>query len=218
MAGRAGAWLMHEPPQRYGRERIVVAQGGVIRDGEVVGRLRLGGVSVTADGGNSPATDVTITPRPLGPAARAGVYTLTMQPNSGGVVTDPLGGLVGVIPSGFTRSGHPFTSGSISFAIASAGHSGGDAWHLEVAAGSGQVVPLGAADAADGSGRLAGIAIGAVDATAAARPGVILTHGPAVVARSGLQWPAAYPDEGAREKVKVYEALQRAGIKVARTA
>jgi hypothetical protein len=99
---------------------------------------------------------------------------------------------------------------------AAAGFGPTDAWTITIVAGPGLVVPLGAPGAGDGSAVFAGITIGDVEPATGEQRAVILSRGPAEIAKSGLVWPEAYATEA--DRAPVYEAMLRRNIRVMQTA
>jgi hypothetical protein len=217
--GRPSTWLKSEPPSRFGRERATAPAAG-LSDGTVLGRITLGieppvitGAPTNAN--VSPPVEFVVTS--LGDDTRPGDYSTRIQ-NNNLFIHRPDGSSLGVVAD--LQSGappQPFISNELNFTVeAAAGFGANDAWTITITSGPNLVVPLSAPGTGDGSAVFAGICCGDVEPATGEQRAVILSRGPAEVAKSGLIWPEAYATEA--DRAPVYEAMLRAGIRVMQSA
>jgi hypothetical protein len=149
----------------------VIAAGGVLYRGSVLGRnttSSVAGAAVSGGTGNGTITGVA-----AGPTALPGVYHLTATSATNFTVVDP---------SGATRGpatvGTPYESDAIGFEINAGGTAFvvGDAFTVTVTAAAGEYL-LCASAASDGSQNPVGILVDSIDTTAGALPAGIYLEG-----------------------------------------
>lgn len=181
----AGEFIVSEANGWRSRDRVTVAEGENLKAGAVVGRAALGAATPAAVAGNS--GNGTVGAVTVGLGAKPGVYKVTfIEPASDAgtfIVEDPDGVNVGNgdVAVAFAGGGLGFTiaDGSNNFAS-------GDQFTITVAEGAGTVKEWDPADTS-GAAVVAGVLLAAVDATSAAKPGVIIARD-AEVRSADLQW------------------------------
>ncbi len=168
-------FLVSEANRTRSRESITVLSGQNLNSGHVIGKAtKAGTTTVTADGSNT--GDGTMGTVTVAADSKVGTYRLTIiEPatNAGAfMVQDPDGVDVGQgdVAAAFTGGGLTFTlaDGATDFAA-------GDAFTIEVDAGTGKVVEHDPAGT-NGSEVAAGVLLEAVDASAADKAGVIVVR------------------------------------------
>ena len=202
---RLGEWLKWEMDGRMSRKTVTVGAGD-LATGTVMGQITLGAATATAFSHNTAGTGAcgAVT---VGAGAKAGTYKVVIiEPGTGAgkfTVEDPDGILVGIgtVASAFSGGGLGFTiaDGTPDFVS-------GEGFDIVVAAGTGYYLALDD-DATDGSAVAAGILVEAVDASTAAKEGVIIYKNARIDTR-GLTWA----DASAGAKTAALAILANAGI------
>jgi hypothetical protein len=199
----------------YSRDEGVLLASNAVVIGTPLGKITLGAVSVAAKTGGNTGNGVftldATTPKLA--YARAGVYAVrcTAAAANGGTfrVYDPLGRSLGDVAVGGTFANQ------IKFAIADGATDFivGDGFDVTIAAGSGKLKILDPA-ALDGSATCVGFATHVVD------PGnadgrVVYVSRTAILADSGIAWPAGFTDPqkaAALADVEPRGVIARAGL------
>ena len=167
---RAGECVISLASGTRSRDAVTVLLGEDLAAGHVIGRVTIGAaVAAHVAGGTGNSTFSTID---VYSDALPGVYTLTCTAATKFTVTDPNGGLVGLLTLGTV-----FAGGGLSFTQTAGAtpHEAGDLATITIAAGTGKVREWNPANT-DGSQVAAGILIDAVDATSADADGVAITR------------------------------------------
>lgn len=175
--------LLAEANGTRSRQAITIASGQDLERGAVLGKIALGAATAAAKaGGNTGNGTISAVTRLNG--AKEGVYTARFTAATAFAVEDPSGNVIGTGATGAAFSD------DVSFTITAGGTPfvAGDGFDITVAAGAGTYKALDLA-AVDGSQVPAGILFAAVDASAAAKPGVAHVRDTEVIA-SMLVWPA----------------------------
>jgi hypothetical protein len=202
---RLGDWLKWEMDGRMSRKTVTVGAGNLV-SGTVMGQIALGAATPTAFTANAANTGTcgTVT---VGAGAKVGTYKVVIiEPGSNAgkfTVEDPDGITVGVgtVAAAFSGGGLGFTiaDGATDFIS-------GEGFNIDVAAGTGNYIALDK-DATDGSVVAVGILVEDVDASSAAKDGVIIYQNARIDTR-GLTWADAI----AGTKTAALAQLQLAGI------
>jgi hypothetical protein len=166
-------FIVSEANKTRSRETVTVLSGQNLKAGHVIGKVtKAGTTTVTADAANT--GDGAMGAVTVAADSKVGKYRLTIiEPatNAGAfIVQDPDG-----VDVGQGDVGTAFTGGGLSFTLADGAtdFAAGDAFTIEVDAGSGKVVEHDPAGT-NGSEVAAGILLGAVDATSADKAGAII--------------------------------------------
>lgn len=168
-------FLVSEANKTRSREAITLLSGQNLKSGHVIGKAtKAGTTTVTADSGNT--GDGAMGTVTVGADSKPGKYRLTIIETVAAagafIVQDPDG-----VDVGQGDVAAAFTGGGLSFTLADGGtdFAAGDAFTIEVDAGTGKVVehdPV----ATNGSEVAAGLLLEAVDASAADKAGVIIAR------------------------------------------
>lgn len=202
-----GDVLKWEQDNLYSREAVTVKSGGNLAILEVVGKItKATPTTGTADGGNTGTG--TMTGVAAGAKTKIGSYvaTCTGAAENGGTfaVVAPDGSALPVaavgVAYGNEQLNFTINDGATDFAV-------GDIFTVEVAAGSGKIVPV-AADAVDGSQTAYGFMAAACDASSADKAGVAVIRD-AIIVPTNLVWPDG---ASAGEKAAWLAELADAGI------
>ena len=202
---RLGDWLKWEMDGRMSRKTVTVGAGNLV-SGTVMGKITLGAATATAFTHNAANTgtcgEVTV-----GAGAKVGTYKVVIiEPGSNAgkfTVEDPDGITVGV---GTVAAA--FSGGGLGFTIADGTQDfiSGEGFSIAVAAGTGNYIALDD-DATDGSTVAAGILVEDVDASSAAKEGVIIYRNARIDTRN-LTWA----DASSGAKTAALAVLETAGI------
>jgi len=202
---RLGDWLKWELEGLMSRKKVTVGAGDLV-SGTVMGKITLGAATPTAFATNAVNTGTcgTVT---VGKGAIPGTYKVLMiEPGSNVgtfIVEDPNGLIIG---KGAVAAA--FSAGGIGFTIADGATDfiAGEGFDIVVAAGTGYYIALDK-DATDGSYVAAGILVENVDASTAAKEGVIIDNNARIDTRM-LTWK----DAEAGDKVIALATLESLGI------
>ena len=202
---RLGDWLKWEMDGRMSRKAVTVGAGNLV-SGTVMGKITLGAATATAFANNAAGTGAcgTVT---VGAGAKAGTYKVViLDPVSGAgafSVEDPDGIIIGT-----GKVATAFSGGGLGFTIADGTPDfiAGEGFNIVVAAGTGSYIALDK-DATDGSAVAAGILVEDVDASSAAKEGVIIYQNARIDTRN-LTWV----DANAGAKTAALAQLEKAGI------
>ena len=202
---RLGDWLKWEMDGRMSRKTVTVGAGNLV-SGTVMGQITLGAATATAFTNNASGTGAcgTVT---VGAGAKVGTYKFViLDPVSGAgafSVEDPDGIIIGT-----GKVATAFSGGGLGFTIADGTPDfiAGEGFNIAVAAGTGSYIALDK-DATDGSAVAAGILVEDVDASSAAKEGVIIYCDARIDTRN-LTWA----DATAGTKTAALAKLQTAGI------
>lgn len=203
--------LKTEAPGNMSREVVTVKLGQDLAVGAVLGKIKLGTCPATgtADAGNTGAG--TCTGVTAGAKAKLGTYTLKC------IHADAGAGLFSVEdPDGYALpnavAGVAYTNDQINFTLndGSPDFVVGDAFTIEIAEGSNQVVAIDFT-AVDGSQDAYGILTAACDATAAAKEAVAIVRTARVV-EANLVWPVTSPAVTDDQKAAAMAQLLTKGI------
>jgi len=200
-------FILSEASGSRSRENGVVASGQVLEAGEVVGKRTLGAATGAAVAGNTGAATITASPT-VGLGAKVGVYQIVCT-SAGATadftVEDPDGIIVGV-----GNVGTAFSGGGLGFTITDAGTDPGvgDRFTVTVAAGTGKLVAYDP-EATTGAAVVAGILLGACDATDGDVPAAYIARD-AEVNRHCLTYPEESTAGG--EEAATFAGLAALGI------
>lgn len=208
---RPGQFLLSEAAGNRSRDNVTIKSGaGNLAAGTVLGRAAGGTASAAAKaGGNTGTGAITLdATTPVLGSAKAGVYTarcITAAVNGGTFrVEDPAGNVIGDVAVGATFADDVkfvIADGATDFVV-------GDGFDITVSAASTTYTVTDLA-ATDESAVAAGILLAGVDATSAAKPGVIIARA-AEVKGDELTWHASV--DTAAEKAAKKAELAAAGI------
>ena len=215
-----GDVLKREYDPHYCRDAGTLLTGQNLTAGAVLARVTVAttaaSVTVTAgtNTGNGTLTKDATTPVLAG--ATAGIYAARCieAAANGGVfeVLNPEGEVIGSVAVGQTFAREikfVIADGSTDFAV-------GDSFTFAVAEGSGKLVQVALAAAANGTHRPVGVLLQDVDATSADKPCVMLARGPAVLSADQVVWHADF--NTAAKKAPKIAALAALGIIIRPTA
>lgn len=215
-----GDVLKREYDPHFCRDAGTLLTGQNLKIGAVVARVALAttAASVTVAAGtnvgNGTLTKDATTPVLAG--ATAGAYSVVCveaDTNTGRFnVLNPEGEVIGEVVVGETFAREikfSIADGSSDFAV-------GDSFTVTVAEGSGKLVQVALAAAANGTHRPVGVLLQDVDATSADKACVILARGPAVLSEDQVVWHADF--NTAAKKAPKIAALAALGIIIRPTA
>lgn len=202
-----GDVLKWEQDNMYSRENVTVKSGESLAVVEVVGRITKS-TPTTGTAGEGNTGTGTMTGVAAGPDTQVGTYTATciaVAANSGiFAVVAPDGA---ALPEATVAVAYANDQLNLTINDGATDYAVGDIFTVEVAAGSGQIVPVDAS-AVDGSQKAYGFMAGAVDATGGAKAGVAVVRD-AIIVTTNLVWPDG---ASAGEKAAWLADLADAGI------
>lgn len=180
-----GDVLKWEQDNMYSREAVTVKSGGNLSILEVVGKIKS---STPTTGTKTGTGNGTMTSVAAGPDTKIGIYTATC------ITAAANGGTFKVVaPDGAAlpnaTAGTAYVNDQLNFTIndGSTDFIVGDSFTVEVAAGSGKIVPVNAV-AVDGSQDAYGFMVAACDATSSDKAGAAVIRD-AIIVTTNLVWP-----------------------------